>query len=315
MKNSRCLSLVFLASALFPFLAFAQTTPQSTCPNLTRSLSIGFEGSDVVQLQNFLIAQNLLPQGDNTGYFGHLTQAAAIAFQGKQSLPTTGFVGPLTRAAISKVCGVTEISNKTVAPVPDTFYASPNSGMAPLEVAFAYDDPTPGHSYTITFGDGSSGTLITNYGTTPPGCANCHLTPSYNATHTYDSGGTYNAKVIDAYGDVLNTAIVTITSAPEAILISAPGSATLSLHQSASWNTGFSQDTIELTDILSNGVNDNQSANIQWQSVGGNTKSGGESDGTLYLNSAQSTSWQTPDGYTITLTSINGSSASFQISD
>jgi peptidoglycan hydrolase-like protein with peptidoglycan-binding domain len=88
-----------------------------SCPSLSRNLSISLGGNDVIQLQHFLIAQTFLPQGDNTGYFGRLPQAAAIQFQGQQSLPTTGFVGPLTRAAIAKVCGgnqtVSQTTNQT----------------------------------------------------------------------------------------------------------------------------------------------------------------------------------------------------------
>jgi peptidoglycan hydrolase-like protein with peptidoglycan-binding domain len=113
MDNNRAFSFALLASLFLPFFALAQSA-QSSCPNLSRNLFFGSGGSDVIALQNFLIAQNLLPQGDNTGYFGRLTKAAAIEFQTQQSVPSTGLVGPLTRAAIAKMCGgeQTAVSNQ-----------------------------------------------------------------------------------------------------------------------------------------------------------------------------------------------------------
>lgn len=90
--------------------------PQSgatiSCLNLTRNLSYGSRGSDVVQLQQFLISQNLLGTGNDTGYFGKLTQTAVRNFQCKNNIvcsgtsATTGYgaVGPRTRAAIARVC-------------------------------------------------------------------------------------------------------------------------------------------------------------------------------------------------------------------
>lgn len=86
-------------SVAIPFLASA-----ASCPTLSRNLSFGARGQDVVELQNFLIEQNLLGAGNNTGYFGRLTKAAVIKFQIRRNLPSTGLVGPLTRAAIAKIC-------------------------------------------------------------------------------------------------------------------------------------------------------------------------------------------------------------------
>jgi peptidoglycan hydrolase-like protein with peptidoglycan-binding domain len=112
MNNNRALSRALLATLFLPFFALAQPD-QSSCPNLSRNLFFGSRGSDVIALQNFLIAQDLLPQGDNTGYFGRLTKAAAIAFQRHQNLPTTDFIGRLTRSAIERVCGESQTINQT----------------------------------------------------------------------------------------------------------------------------------------------------------------------------------------------------------
>ena len=43
----------------------------ASCPNLTRNLSRGSRGTDVAQLQQFLITQKLLTSDSATGYFGH----------------------------------------------------------------------------------------------------------------------------------------------------------------------------------------------------------------------------------------------------
>lgn len=79
---------------------------------LGRSLSFGSRGADVVTLQNFLIGQSLLAAGNNTGYFGKLTQSAiqklqcqrGIVCSGSPSSTGYGAVGPRTRSAIAAAC-------------------------------------------------------------------------------------------------------------------------------------------------------------------------------------------------------------------
>lgn len=74
---------------------------------VARPLSLGFSGSDVVALQNELIAKGYLASGRNTGFFGPLTQAALEKFQcdkgitcGDAITPGYGIYGPKTRAAL-----------------------------------------------------------------------------------------------------------------------------------------------------------------------------------------------------------------------
>jgi len=65
---------------------------------LTRSLSKGATGSDVLALQRFLIDLGFLSSDSATGYYGPLTAAAVAKFQKDHGLEAVGNVGPLTRA-------------------------------------------------------------------------------------------------------------------------------------------------------------------------------------------------------------------------
>lgn len=73
----------------------------------TRSLSYGMSGSDVVSLQNSLIAKGYLASGKNTGYFGSLTRTALQKFQcdsgiicANDNVEGYGIYGPKTRARL-----------------------------------------------------------------------------------------------------------------------------------------------------------------------------------------------------------------------
>ena len=70
-----------LAVPLFALVALL--SPQLAS---ARSLTSGTSGSDVVALQNALIAKGYLAAGKNTGYFGSLTLAAVQNFNAKAIL-------------------------------------------------------------------------------------------------------------------------------------------------------------------------------------------------------------------------------------
>lgn len=79
------------------------TSGQAT---LSRNLSYRFRGAEVVMLQDMLRARGYLTT-TSTGYFGIATFKAVKAFQKANSIAPTGFVGPLTRAALNKGIGNT----------------------------------------------------------------------------------------------------------------------------------------------------------------------------------------------------------------
>src|SRR6185436_38043 len=87
----------------------------TSCVNLTTDLSYGSRGSNVTQLQQFLVSRNF-PGGGSwmvTGFYGQATVAAVRNFQQSQGLPMTGSVDAATRAAISRVScnGILGINN------------------------------------------------------------------------------------------------------------------------------------------------------------------------------------------------------------
>src|SRR5665213_1874819 len=119
-----------------------------SCPTVTRSLSIGAQGSDVSALQEFLSTQGDLSVSA-TGYFGVLTKAAVGKWQAQYSIAASGnagfgIFGPLSRSYLSQSCAqivgpVTTIGGSTTTGT--NFSASPTSGAAPLSVQFTSTAP------------------------------------------------------------------------------------------------------------------------------------------------------------------------------
>lgn len=116
---------IFFFSFLVGTLAFdahAQIPPPPLPPSMGISLSedlsiariiflnnlaFGMTGDEVFQLQYTLQTKGYLPpEHVPTDYFGVKTRSAVMAYQRAQSILATGFVGPLTRAALNvKVLG------------------------------------------------------------------------------------------------------------------------------------------------------------------------------------------------------------------
>ena len=82
------------------------TSSNNLCASMSINLYFGLKNSDMVKcLQQFLKSQgqDIYPEGYVTGYFGSLTKAAVIRFQKKYGIPSTGFVGILTRTKINSL--------------------------------------------------------------------------------------------------------------------------------------------------------------------------------------------------------------------
>lgn len=84
-------------------VAFALVVTVADAATFTRDLTIGSTGSDVVALQDVLIASGdlVMPAGVSKGYFGSLTQSALAKYQAKMGIsPAAGYFGPVTRAKV-----------------------------------------------------------------------------------------------------------------------------------------------------------------------------------------------------------------------
>ena len=108
MKNIASFALIALTLAT-PLATFAASiNPGPSCVALSRNLTTGSSGSDVSDLQRFLVAQNY-PGGGSwmvTGYYGLATQVSVRNFQLLAGLSQTGSVDNATRSAIQNYsCG------------------------------------------------------------------------------------------------------------------------------------------------------------------------------------------------------------------
>jgi hypothetical protein len=188
----------FFATLLVTFsvssgVAFAQSTivePASPiCFSPTANIRYGADDSSnkgaITSLQQFLVSQGYFNSANmGTGHFGPLTLKAVMAYQSANNLPSTGYVGPLTRALIVRHCGTQTTTNLS---------ATPASGSSPLSVSFSGTGLKGGSQYIIDYGDGSNSgpldAINVCMGTVnnPAGC------PKVGASHTYSSTGTYTA--------------------------------------------------------------------------------------------------------------------------
>jgi hypothetical protein len=148
-------------------LAFASFAAAATFSN---NLTVGSTGADVVALQNALIAGGFsipsISSGAATpGYFGSQTKTAVMAYQSARNIPNTGFVGPLTRAALNagpasvgSACptGFSCTANSVVTPVcPVGFTCTSNTPGATPIVGSTAGISTPGVAGSIDLSNGS----------------------------------------------------------------------------------------------------------------------------------------------------------------
>jgi len=161
--------------------ASAQTYYQgsyTSCVNLSRDLSKGMRGSDVTDLQRFLVAQNY-PGGGSwmiTGYFGSATEAAVKNYQTQKGLLSVGIVGSQTRAAIqADTCGSSYNYgyNYSFNYNPSYTYTTPTYTTPYYNYSYPYNYynytyptyPTGSiNLYSLTPNSGGVGTTVTVYG-------------------------------------------------------------------------------------------------------------------------------------------------------
>jgi peptidoglycan hydrolase-like protein with peptidoglycan-binding domain len=80
------------------------TSTSSICMSIpTRTLSVGAQGEDVTNLQQYLSDQGFL-SASATGYFGSITSNAVARWQSAQGISAAGSFGPLSRERIKIWC-------------------------------------------------------------------------------------------------------------------------------------------------------------------------------------------------------------------
>ena len=233
-------------------------TSSANCPLIGRVLKLGSTGDDVSRLQRFLAANPAIyPEGQITGYYGALTEAAVKRWQVKYNIvssgtaDTTGYgvTGPRTAAAISLQCstssggtGGSGANYTTSSPVGGFIQVSPVSGNAPLTVSVKATINTTnscaGGVYTLSWGDGSVAQSLA----VPSGTCSQIV---QNYSHQYIYGGVYvvvlSAGAHQTSATVIVSGVSGPTAAPVASLSANPSSGTAPLSVTFS-GTGASID-------------------------------------------------------------------------
>ncbi len=141
-------------------LAFASVAAAQT---FSTNLTVGSTGADVAALQTWLNTNGFsipaIASGVATpGYFGSQTKMAVQKYQTSKGIPSTGFVGPLTRAALNGTASVASVPSSAC---PVGYTCTPVAG-APVG--------TPVVSGSITT-PGIAGTLAVSLQGSPSGAS------------------------------------------------------------------------------------------------------------------------------------------------
>jgi hypothetical protein len=111
-----------------------------------------------------------------------------------------------------------------VVPGAGTFTATPNAGQGPLAVTFSASGLNPPMTYTVNFGDGTTGALSQSAcigASTAGGEGSTQCAGS--VSHTYSAAGTDTAKLLNASGVPVGTATITVgNNAVTQPLVSSP---------------------------------------------------------------------------------------------
>ncbi|MDE1941208.1 MAG: peptidoglycan-binding protein, partial [Patescibacteria group bacterium] len=133
------------------------SVPFGSDASINSNLNYGSTGEQVIELQQFLIKENYL-KASATGDFYSLTLRAVKAFQKANDISATGYVGPLTRAAVnswSSKGGTATVVNPTQSvsecPLGYSCVRSSSVQLQALAVSSANDNVSAKGSASITF--------------------------------------------------------------------------------------------------------------------------------------------------------------------
>ncbi|SFL91092.1 3D (Asp-Asp-Asp) domain-containing protein [Gracilibacillus orientalis] len=95
LKRFRNMFIVCIMGALM--MIIAPTISEAAIGD--RTLTNGSSGSDVAELQDYLMTKGVFPYHTSTGYYGDITEEAVEDFQRKRNLKVDGIAGPQTNHA------------------------------------------------------------------------------------------------------------------------------------------------------------------------------------------------------------------------
>ncbi|MCX6788323.1 MAG: peptidoglycan-binding protein [Candidatus Jorgensenbacteria bacterium] len=197
--------------------------------NFAKNLTLGSTGADVKALQGVLIAGGYLKIAAPTTTFGPLTKAAVIAWQKAVGIsPTSGMVGPLSRAKLNAMGGTT--SGTTGGTTGGTTVVVPSgTGLVVSKASDSPSDRTIGSgtafnpALKVALSAGASAVKVTGLTVFKSGfLANSSL----NGVDVVDSKGVRHGNVITSVG-ADNTINLIFSSDP--VVIAAGSSETLTV--------------------------------------------------------------------------------------
>lgn len=138
------------------FLAVLISLPLVSFASIDANLKYGNTGTEVSELQEFLVSKGFL-NTQPTGNFYSLTLAAVKEYQASVNVPNTGYVGPMTRAAINdELAANLKSSNDEEAslppsptPSPSPVTPSPVPTPTPIPVFGNVSNPPSTPTYTV----------------------------------------------------------------------------------------------------------------------------------------------------------------------
>ena len=194
----------FAAQTTLASAAYFNTTPLPRCEiNITKTLQIGSENSDVTILQRLLVNSGYLHTSPN-GYFGRQTASAVRMFQIDNGIASTGTVGASTRNAVNERLCDTDLIGSNSSYYQENYYTTGITNVAQNDPFVTVISPQV-VSPTIYATPQNTASLM---GTSYPSPAST----SQSSSQIASTGIVYNPSTGYTYGIVPQSGSVTVGS-------------------------------------------------------------------------------------------------------
>lgn len=157
-------SAIALAFAFSVSFVGAATNSDSVLKQFNTNLTKGSKGSDVSDLQTYLVASGdlVIPAGVSMGNFGSLTKSALAKFQARMGIaPAAGYFGPKTQAYVNTHAATGGSVGSTVGLCPNGMTLASNCMAG--STGSTVGNTTPGVEGTINLTQESSGVMSSVY--------------------------------------------------------------------------------------------------------------------------------------------------------